>query len=135
VHEGGSTESQEASALADFDTGEVLDALSSGIIVLDEQLCAVYTNPRAESLLMMRLDEVRGRPLPGLLREGEALVVALREALDGKGAVCDCNLALASQREAPDRRVRVRTSLLPSQTARSYLLLQLECDVADERGS
>jgi len=127
VREGGSSEKQEASALADFDTGEVLDALSSGIVVLDEQLCAVYANPQAESLLTMRLEQLRGRPLTDFLREPRSLGQALRQALDGGETVCDCDLALTSERPRVERRcARVRVSLLPKQVTRNYLLLQLE---------
>lgn len=48
--------------LADFDTGRVLDELSLGIIVLDRQLCAIYANVIAQSLLGLHLPSMRGRP-------------------------------------------------------------------------
>ena len=127
MREGGSSEKQDVSALADFDTGEVLDAMSSGIVVLDEQLCAVYANPNAETLIMMGLEQLRGRPFTDFLREPRLLTKALQQALDGEETVCDCDLALASERPRMERRrARVRVSLLPKQVTRNYLLLQLE---------
>ena len=36
------------SALSHFDPTELLDALSTGIIVLDAQLCAIYANVAAQ---------------------------------------------------------------------------------------
>ena len=65
---------REPSVLADFDTGYVLDELSSGIVVLDEQFCAIYANAIAQDLLAIRLPDIRGRPLPQLLpRPGDSL--------------------------------------------------------------
>ena len=57
----------EPSVLADFDTGRVLDELSFGIIVLDRQLCAIYANVIAQSLLGLHLPSMRGRPVRDFL--------------------------------------------------------------------
>ena len=131
--EGEESEVQKTSALADFDAGEVLDVISSGILVLDQELCAVYANPTAETLLMIRLEQLRGRPLPNLLREGGSLAHALRQALDGQETVCDCDVALTEQEPRVDRCERLRVSLLRNQVARNYLLLQLEGYIGVER--
>ena len=50
------------SALAHFDPAELLDALATGIVVLDAQLCAVYANVAAQDLLAFSLKRARGRP-------------------------------------------------------------------------
>ena len=121
----GASEVQETSALADFDAGEVLDILSTGILVLDDQLCVVYANPTAEGLLMMRVGQLRGRPLPGLLREPALLSHALQEALDVRDAVCVCDFAIAGEASSENHRECLRVSLLQNQVARNYLLLQL----------
>lgn len=66
----------EPSVLADFDTGRVLDELSFGIIVLDRQLCAIYANTIAQSLLGLHLPSMRGRPLAEFL-DLESLAVRI----------------------------------------------------------
>jgi len=44
-------ESHPPSPLAHFDSAELLDALSTGIVMLDERLCVVYANVGAQALL------------------------------------------------------------------------------------
>ena len=43
------------SALSHFDAADLLDALSTGIVMLDAQLCAVYANVAAQDLLAFSL--------------------------------------------------------------------------------
>ena len=50
------------SALSHFDPADLLDALSTGIIMLDAQLCPVYANVAAQDLLAFSLNMARGRP-------------------------------------------------------------------------
>jgi len=81
---------RERSVLADFDAGELFDALSLGIIVLDAQLCAVYANVRAEDVLALELKKVRGQPLAMFLPEPQRFLDAVGRALERKESVyCD----------------------------------------------
>jgi len=49
------------SALAHFDPADLLDALATGIVMLDAQLCPVYANVAAQDLLAFSLKMARGR--------------------------------------------------------------------------
>ncbi len=70
------------SALAHFDPADLLDALSTGIVMLDAQLCPIYANVAAQDLLAFSLKKARGRPFTDLLHEPESLRGILRRALD-----------------------------------------------------
>jgi len=52
------------SALSHFDPADLLDALSTGIIMLDAQLCPVYANVAAQDLLAFSLNMARGARSP-----------------------------------------------------------------------
>jgi PAS domain-containing protein len=41
--------------------GDLLDALSIGIVVLDAQLCVIYANSAAQDALAFRVNQTRGR--------------------------------------------------------------------------
>ena len=65
------------SALAHFDPADLLDALATGILMLDAQLCPVYANvaaqDRAQALrLVQQLGE--GPPARHLQAEGEQVL-------------------------------------------------------------
>ena len=74
------------SALAHFDAADLLDALATGIVMLDAQLCPVYANVAAQDLLAFslkhgarppvhRFPARRGRPEPhpaACARDGRA---------------------------------------------------------------
>src|SRR4029077_66976 len=70
------------------------DALSTGILMLDTQLCAVYANVAAQDLLAFSLKMARGRPFTELLHEAEGLKGLLRRALDTGEALADREVAL-----------------------------------------
>src|SRR6202046_1890369 len=82
------------SALAHFDPADLLDALSTGIIMLDAQLCAVYANIAAQDLLAFSLKMARGRPFTDLLHEPEGLGGILRRVLMSGESIADRELAV-----------------------------------------
>src|ERR1700751_1878911 len=82
------------SALAHFDPGDLLDALSTGIVMLDAQLCPVYANVAAQDLLAFSLKKARGRPFNDLLHESEGLSRTLKRALAGGEGIADRELAV-----------------------------------------
>ncbi len=113
------------SALAHFDPADLLDALATGIVVLDAQLCPVYANVAAQDLLAFSLKSARGRPFTELLHEPEALAGILRRSLASGEIIADRELTVrpaASPREA--RTLDVTLTPLDGVTGR-HLLLEL----------
>lgn len=70
------------SPLASYDPADLLDALATGIVVLDSQLCVVYANVAAQNLLAMSFNQARGRPVADLFAESNGLLATLRRARD-----------------------------------------------------
>ena len=71
------------SALSHFDSADLLDALSTGIIMLDAQLCPMYANVAAQDLLAFSLNQSARPPLrrsPAAMRNG--LMPILRRSLE-----------------------------------------------------
>jgi len=113
------------SALAHFDPADLLDALATGIVMLDAQLCPVYANVAAQDLLAFSLKMARGRPFTELLHEPEGLAAILRRSLAGGEIIADRELTVrpaASPREA--RTLDVTLTPLDGVTGR-HLLLEL----------
>jgi len=75
-------ERQLPSPLAHYDPADLLDALATGIVVLDAQLCVVYANVAAQGLLAMSFNQARGRPYADLFAESNGLVATLKRARD-----------------------------------------------------
>jgi two-component system nitrogen regulation sensor histidine kinase GlnL len=82
------------SALAHFDAADLLDALATGIVMLDAQLCPVYANVAAQDLLAFSLKMARGRPFTELLHEAEGLRTILRRALESSESIADREVQL-----------------------------------------
>jgi two-component system, NtrC family, nitrogen regulation sensor histidine kinase GlnL len=113
------------SALAHFDPADLLDALSTGIVMLDEQLCPVYANVAAQDLLAFSLNKARGRPFTELLHEPEGLGGILKRALFAGEGIADRELTVrpaGAPREA--RTLDVTITPLGALTG-THLLLEL----------
>src|SRR5256885_15528870 len=82
------------SALAHFDPADLLDALSTGIVMLDAQLCPVYANVAAQDLLAISLKTARGRPFADFLDDAEGLCRILKRALQTGEGIADRELAV-----------------------------------------
>ena len=82
------------SALAHFDAADLLDALSTGIIVLDAQLCPMYANVAAQDLLAFSLKAARGRPFAEFLHDSNGLARILQRALESGEGIADRELAV-----------------------------------------
>jgi len=82
------------SALSHFDPAELLDALSTGILMLDAQLCPIYANVAAQDLLAFSLNMSRGRPFGDFLHDAGALNAVLRRALETGEGIADRELQL-----------------------------------------
>lgn len=113
------------SVLADFDTGYVLDILSSGIIILDEQLCTIYANAIAQNLFAVHLPDMRGRPLAHFLPRPGRFMCAVQRALRRRVAV-DYVLRTGFDRlpENVDS-INVRIAPLYNQMYGAYVLVEI----------
>ncbi|MEZ5458056.1 MAG: PAS domain-containing protein [Steroidobacteraceae bacterium] len=69
-----------ASPLSHYDPADLLDALATGIVVLDAQLCVVCANVAAQGLLAMSFNQARRRPVQDMFIECNGLVATLRRA-------------------------------------------------------
>ena len=113
------------SALAHFDPADLLDALATGILMLDAQLCPVYANVAAQDLLAFSLKMARGRPFIELLHEPEGLGAILRRSLLTGETIADRELTVrpaGSPREM--RTLDVTLTPFDAVTGR-HLLLEL----------
>jgi len=114
------------SALSHFDPTELIDALSTGIIMLDAQLCAIYANVAAQDLLAFSLNQARGRPFGDFLQDSNGLTAILRRALDTGEGFADRELTvrpLGAPRDA--RTLDVTITPLAGQITGTHLLLEL----------
>ena len=71
-----------SSPLSHFEPTELLDTLSTGIVVLDGQLCPIYANVSAQDFMAVSLKQARGRPFADLFYDARHLVSVLRRSLD-----------------------------------------------------
>jgi two-component system nitrogen regulation sensor histidine kinase GlnL len=62
--------------------GGLLDALTTGIVLLDAQLCVRYANVAAQDLLGVSLRQARGLPFKELFAGAQPLLELMRRALD-----------------------------------------------------
>jgi two-component system nitrogen regulation sensor histidine kinase GlnL len=113
------------SALAHFDAADLLDALSTGLVVLDRQLCPVYANVAAQDLLGASVNHMRGRPLHEMLQGAGGLMGLLRRAVDTGEGFADRELALKPAATPRETRV-VDLTITPLEgPTGTYLLLEL----------
>jgi two-component system, NtrC family, nitrogen regulation sensor histidine kinase GlnL len=122
------------SALSHFDPTELFDALSTGIIVLDAQLCPIYANVAAQNLLAFSLNQARGRPFGDFLHDSNGLISILRRSLDTGTGISDRELTvrpIGNPREA--RVLDVTITPLEGQVTGTHLLLELTDDTARSR--
>ena len=114
------------SALSHFDPADLLDALSTGIVVLDAQLCAIYANVAAQDLLAFSLNKARGRPFSDFLIDSNGFKAILRRALVAGEGIADRELTVrpaGSPREV--RTLDVTITPLEGQVTGTHLLLEL----------
>ena len=114
------------SALSHFDPAELLDALSTGIVMLDAQLCAIYANVAAQDLLAFSLKTARGRPFGDFLQDANGLNGILRRVLDTGEGIADRELTVRPAGAPRDvRTLDVTITPLEGQITGTHLLLEL----------
>lgn len=122
------------SALSHFDSAELLNALATGIILLDAQLCPIYANVAAQDLLAFSLNQSRGRPFGDHLLESNGLIAILRRSIETGEAFADRELVLnlkSTPREA--HVVDVTITPLEGEVTGTHLLLELTDTSARQR--
>jgi len=123
------------SALSHFDPTDLFDALSTGIIVLDAQLCPIYANVAAQDLLAFSLNQARGRPFGDFLHDTpNGLVGILRRALQTGQGITDHELTvrpIGLPREV--RVLDITITPLEGQITGTHLLLELTDDTQRSR--
>src|ERR1700685_4534743 len=116
------------SPLAHFDPAELLDVLSTGVVVLDSQLCVVYANVGAQDLLAVGLNQARGRPITELFADSQPLYLLLRRALERGEPCAGHELSLSPIAKATQREpvvVDVTVTTLEGQVTGTHLLIEL----------
>src|SRR5579871_450184 len=116
------------SPLSHFDPADLLDVLSTGLVMLDSHLCVVYANVGAQDLLAVGLNQARGNPIRGLFEDSQALDLLLRRALE-RGEPCSGHeIALVPALKQGSREpvvVDVTVTPLEGQVTGTHLLLEL----------
>jgi two-component system nitrogen regulation sensor histidine kinase GlnL len=117
------------SALSHFDPTDLFDALATGIIVLDAQLCPIYANVAAQDLLAFSLNKARGRPFGDFLHEPNGLVANMRRVLQTGEGIADRELTLRPIGAPHATRVLdITITALEGQITGTHLLLELADD-------
>ncbi|HXR89551.1 MAG TPA: nitrogen regulation protein NR(II) [Steroidobacteraceae bacterium] len=114
------------SVLSHFEPTDLLDALSTGIVMLDAQLCAIYANVAAQDLLAFSLKKARGRPFSDFLDDSDGFAGVLRRALDTGEGIADRELTVRPFGSPRDlRTLDVTITPLEGQITGTHLLLEL----------
>lgn len=90
-----------------FHGSELLDVLSTGLVLLDAQLCVLYANVGGQDLLGVSLKQARGLPLGDLFAGAQPLVELLRRALEDNKSCAGHELALVPVATLPASRAPV----------------------------
>jgi two-component system nitrogen regulation sensor histidine kinase GlnL len=116
------------SPLSHFDPADLLDVLSTGVVVLDAHLCVVYANVGAQDLLAVGLNKARGRPITELFADPLALDGILRRSLERNETCAGHEIVLIPTGLAGKRDpvvVDVTATPLEGQVTGTHLLLEL----------
>ncbi|MGA8706637.1 MAG: nitrogen regulation protein NR(II) [Steroidobacteraceae bacterium] len=116
------------SPLSHFDPADLLDVLSTGLVMLDADLCVVYANVGAQDLLAVGLNQARGRPITGLFDESQALDLLLRRSLERVEPYAGHEISLTPALKQGHRDpvvVDITVTPLEGQVTGTHLLLEL----------
>jgi two-component system nitrogen regulation sensor histidine kinase GlnL len=118
-----------ASPLSHFDSTELLDALATGVVMLDSKLYVIYANVGTQDLLGFGLNQVRGRPVGELFADAEALISMLRRSLQSGETLSMHEMPLvpvaAIQGQRPPVLVDATVTPLEGQVTGTHLLLEI----------
>ena len=123
-----------ASALEHFDPADLFDALSTGIVVLDAQLCPIYANVAAQDLLAFSLNHARGKPFAELMHDANGLIATLHRALKGRVGIADREITVRPSGASRDAKVLdITITPLEGQVTGTHLLVELADDTQRQR--
>jgi two-component system, NtrC family, nitrogen regulation sensor histidine kinase GlnL len=117
-----------ASPLSQFEPTELLDSLSTGIVVLDAHLCPIYANVAAQDFMAVSLQQARGRPFAELFFDSRQLLDVLQRSLRNLETCTQHELALKALGSAIHREASVIDLIvtpLEGQVTGTYLLLEM----------
>jgi two-component system, NtrC family, nitrogen regulation sensor histidine kinase GlnL len=114
------------SPLSHFDPADLLDVLTTGIVMLDSHLCVVYANVGAQDLLAVGLNQARGRPIGELFQQPHSLDAILRRSLERNETCSGHELQLMPALQDRDPVVvDLTVTPLEGQITGTHLLLEL----------
>jgi two-component system nitrogen regulation sensor histidine kinase GlnL len=115
------------SPLSHFDPADLLDVLSTGVVVLDAHLCVVYANVGAQDLLAVSLTHARGRPIAEVFADPQALDAILRRSLERSETCSGHEIALTPVAlQGPREPVVIDVTVTPLEgLTGTHLLLEL----------
>jgi two-component system nitrogen regulation sensor histidine kinase GlnL len=116
------------SPLSQFEPTELFDSLSTGIVVLDAQLCPIYANVSAQDFMAVSLRQARGRPFSELFYDPRQLLEVLRRSLANLETCTQHELVLKAVGSAANREpslIDLIVTPLEGQVTGTYLLLEL----------
>ncbi len=124
----GSRDQSYSSPLSQFEPTELFDSLSTGIVVLDAQLCPIYANVSAQDFMAVSLRQARGRPFSELFYDPRQLLEVLRRSLNNLETCTQHELVLKAVGSATNREpslIDLIVTPLEGQVTGTYLLLEL----------
>ena len=116
------------SPLSHFEPTELFDSLSTGIVVLDAQLCPIYANVSAQDFMAVSLRQARGRPFADLFYDPRQLVEVLRRSMTNLETCTQHELVLKALGSASNRDASIVDLIvtpLEGQVTGTCLLLEL----------
>jgi two-component system, NtrC family, nitrogen regulation sensor histidine kinase GlnL len=116
------------SPLSQFEPTELFDSLSTGIVVLDAQLCPIYANVSAQDFMAVSLRQARGRPFSELFYDPRQLLEVLRRSLNNLETCTQHELVVKAVGSVANREPSVIDLIvtpLEGQVTGTYLLLEL----------
>jgi two-component system nitrogen regulation sensor histidine kinase GlnL len=114
------------SAIAHFEPADLIGALTTGIVMLDADLCVVYANVAAQDLLAASVNQARGKPFLSLVLEADSLGALMRRAVESGETLSERELSVQAGPLGREHRViDVTMTPLDSEFDRKYLLLEI----------
>ena len=114
------------SPLSHYDSTELLDALSTGMVVLDAQLCVIYANVAAQEALGISFKTVRGRPFAGQVLDADHLLASLRRAAHERTVLTEREIEMKIAIAPRDTRIfDISITPMEGQMTGTHLLLEI----------
>ncbi len=114
---------------ADFDGSGILDAQSTGLLVLDARLRLVYANVGAQDLLALSLRQAQGHPAGELFADAQTLIELLQRSLDNQEVCAGHEFILTPisllQAARPPVLADITVTPMESATGERQLLIEL----------